>query len=254
MKRRLLIIAIFLLLGAVVNVAVAWGCAAFVPGTGSGSRVGLDDPRARDMVGSKSPYMVVAAVSERSGYGHDSLFVAGWTVSSPKSGDPSPKAGDVVGVMEWSSVYGHDRLRRTGRTSWRAESQHTTRAGLPLRCLVGRFNWASTGGPSRARTSEEYVGAWPVPLRQVGPSGLKGRSFLPLRPTWPGFALNTLFYAALLWLLIPGPFALRRFLRVRRGLCPKCAYPMGESAVCSECGASFVSPVSSCVAGRYNTR
>ena len=30
--------------------------------------------------------------------------------------------------------------------------------------------------------------------------------------------------------------ALRRVLRVRRGLCPKCAYPMGESAVCSECG------------------
>ncbi len=33
-----------------------------------------------------------------------------------------------------------------------------------------------------------------------------------------------------------GPFALRRFLRVRRGLCPKCAYPMGESSVCTECG------------------
>ena len=36
--------------------------------------------------------------------------------------------------------------------------------------------------------------------------------------------------------LIPGPFVLRRFLRVRRGLCPKCAYPMGESSVCTECG------------------
>ncbi len=59
---------------------------------------------------------------------------------------------------------------------------------------------------------------------------------LPLKPTWPGLALNTLFYAAILWLLIPGPFALRRFLRVRRGLCPKCAYPMGESSVCTECG------------------
>ncbi len=59
---------------------------------------------------------------------------------------------------------------------------------------------------------------------------------VPIRPVWPGFALNTLFYAALLWLLIPGPFVLRRFLRVRRGLCPKCAYPMGESAVCTECG------------------
>ena len=30
MKRRLLIIAVFLLLGAVVNVAVAWGCAVLI--------------------------------------------------------------------------------------------------------------------------------------------------------------------------------------------------------------------------------
>ena len=66
--------------------------------------------------------------------------------------------------------------------------------------------------------------------------GIRDRGHLPARPLWPGFALNTLFYATLLWLLIPGPFVLRRFLRLRRGLCPKCAYPMGESAVCSECG------------------
>ena len=59
---------------------------------------------------------------------------------------------------------------------------------------------------------------------------------LPTRLLFPGFALNTLFYATLLWLLIPGPFTLRRFLRVRRGLCPKCAYPVGDSGVCSECG------------------
>ncbi len=58
----------------------------------------------------------------------------------------------------------------------------------------------------------------------------------PLRPLLPGFVFNTLFYAGILWLLLPGPFVLRRFLRVRRGLCPKCAYPMGESAVCTECG------------------
>ena len=63
-----------------------------------------------------------------------------------------------------------------------------------------------------------------------------GEHFLPRGFIWPGFALNTVFYAATLWLLICGPFALRRFLRVRRGLCPKCAYPRGESAVCTECG------------------
>ncbi len=64
------------------------------------------------------------------------------------------------------------------------------------------------------------------------------RSFglIPLRPIWVGFALNTVFYAALVWLLIAGLSTLRRFLRLRRGLCPKCAYPMGESSVCTECG------------------
>ncbi len=56
------------------------------------------------------------------------------------------------------------------------------------------------------------------------------------RPLWPGFAINTLFYATLLWLLIPGPFALRRFIRRKRAQCPACGYPAGESAVCSECG------------------
>ena len=193
MKRRLLTIAVFLLLGAVVNVAVAWGCALFVSyGTVSGTEVGRDDPRARDLVGSKRPGM--GLVIEGSGYGHEFLRVIYRT-------DPSPK----------SSV--------------RTEEQHTVRAGLPLRCLVGRLNSVSTG----SEESEEYVGAWPLPRQRKSP-------FLPLRPLWPGFALNTLIYAAILWLLIPGPFVLRRFLRVKRGLCPKCAYPMGESGVRTECG------------------
>ena len=59
---------------------------------------------------------------------------------------------------------------------------------------------------------------------------------IPIRPLGIGFAINTLFYATLLWLLICGPFILRRLVRVKRGLCPRGAYTMGESAVCSECG------------------
>ncbi len=55
-------------------------------------------------------------------------------------------------------------------------------------------------------------------------------------PAWLGFAVHTLFYAALLWLPIYGLFALRRFIRRRRGRCPACAYPMGDSNVCTECG------------------
>ena len=84
---------------------------------------------------------------------------------------------------------------------------------------------------------------WFTPLRRVPLPGERSRlrlyrylRALPLRPIWAPFTINTLFYAAILWLIIPGPFVLRRFLRLRRGLCPMCAYPMGESAVCSECG------------------
>ncbi len=42
MKRRLLIAAVFLLAGAVVNVAVAWGCAAWAPA--AGARIPISDP------------------------------------------------------------------------------------------------------------------------------------------------------------------------------------------------------------------
>ena len=66
--------------------------------------------------------------------------------------------------------------------------------------------------------------------------GTSRKTYVPLRPIGLLFAINTLFYAAVLWLLICGPFVVRRFIRVRRGLCPKCAYPMGQSDVCSECG------------------
>ncbi len=64
----------------------------------------------------------------------------------------------------------------------------------------------------------------------------EGWLWVPLRPIWPGIVINTLFYAVVVWLLTCIPFVLRRLNRIRRGLCPKCEYPMGESAVCTECG------------------
>ncbi len=61
---------------------------------------------------------------------------------------------------------------------------------------------------------------------------------LPLLPIWPGFAVNTVFYAALLWPLICGPFALRRHLRRKRGLCVACGYDLRGDLTrgCPECG------------------
>ena len=62
------------------------------------------------------------------------------------------------------------------------------------------------------------------------------RSEFPRSPIWPGFAINTIFYAAILWLLFFAPGAVRRTIRRKRGLCPACAYPIGTSPVCTECG------------------
>lgn len=63
------------------------------------------------------------------------------------------------------------------------------------------------------------------------------RIIIPLRPFWGKLALNTLFYAGVVWLLFFAPAIVRRARRVRQGLCPHCAYPVGVSERCSECGA-----------------
>ncbi len=192
MKRRLLIIAIFLLLGAVVNVAVAWGCAAkSIWGVG-GTIVGTSESQWWDQRGP----------AEFGGQ-----FAGGLHTLS------------LGALVTW--LFGPQQRGVQPYTALRV------RAGIPALGLEGSF-WYDQ---NRALVYTD-------PPLAPQPWLNEGRPF-PFRPIWPGFAVNTLFYAALLWLLLPGPFALRRFLRLRRGLCPKCAYPIGESAVCSECGISL---------------
>ena len=63
-------------------------------------------------------------------------------------------------------------------------------------------------------------------------------TILPLSPIWPGFVVNTVFYALVLGGLFFGPGAIKRARRRKRGLCPVCAYPLKtDGDVCSECGA-----------------
>ena len=86
----------------------------------------------------------------------------------------------------------------------------------------------------------------PLPLSRWDEAVFCSRQ-LPLRPIWPAFAINTVFYAVGLWGLFAAPFALRRRRRIRRGLCPKCAYDLRnrptDSTTCPECGAT-VAPAS----------
>ena len=82
-------------------------------------------------------------------------------------------------------------------------------------------------GQSLTQTAKgwyEYALMLPDVLRPLGPR--RPVDFLPLRPLWPGFAINTVFYATILWLFIPGPFALRKHIRRKRGLCVACGYDL----------------------------
>jgi hypothetical protein len=100
----------------------------------------------------------------------------------------------------------------------------------------------SFSSPDEKKSADGYFFDWRYgcPIRSLvtedAPSGAGQPRLLSLRPIWPGFAINTFFYAGILWLLLTAPFALRRRRRIKRGLCPACAYPIGASSVCTECG------------------
>ncbi len=79
------------------------------------------------------------------------------------------------------------------------------------------------------------AGDWLTSWEWTGSGGiiLSDRRFIPLRVLWPGFAINTVFYAAILWLPVAGLGVIRR---IKRGLCAACAYPVGTNPHCTECG------------------
>ncbi len=199
MRRRLLTVTVFLLAGAVVNVAVAWGCALWSP------MEPVTDP------GRFGPLPRIRPATS-----FEQRRLVEYGVQVPKNwAPPFESVGSGFGTKVTSFTSG----------DWKGPHVQVFAAGWPLRALsaMNRIMGGMSSGPRPG-----------IPLVPVGKN--RGLGVLPLRPDWPGFAVNTIFYATLLWLLICGPFVLRRFIRVKRGHCVKCGYPRGESAVCSECG------------------
>jgi hypothetical protein len=99
-------------------------------------------------------------------------------------------------------------------------------AGLPRRAFSGIF---AQGASSTA------VIAPPVSLTRPG-TGVRA---LPLGILPLGFALNTLFYAAVLLGVVEGVAFARRRVRRAKGRCPSCGYDragLAEGSACPECG------------------
>ena len=206
MKRRITKLVVFLLLGAVVNVAVAWS-ACFANLYGDLSKIEPDAVRA--LWSRYAPPHWPAPDNNYDGGVREELF---WQTFL-RTGPHKPVAASDTGP----DLY----------------YVHSVNVGWPLRSLEGGDAFAVAD----AEVNKEY-------LTNIYIWGRLDRDavLFPIGVIWPGLVINTMFYAAVLWLLAFGPFAVRRFIRNKRGQCVKCGYDLrgssggGEGGGCPECG------------------
>ena len=221
MKRRLSKLVVFLVLGAIINVAVAWGGA--LKGsyrfTSNQYHSHATQPRWLLSVSSGVGVTRISVIPnndiwfEEGSATYSSEIIPYWSVTQRRPG--ANVFDDPLGPWTLEFAYG-----------W------PLRSGL---AVVRRNIYEAPGVRNRnnkfaivtgIKILEEPSGE-PLPYRTI-----------PIRPIMPGFVANTLMYAAILWLLTLGPFTARRIIRHRRGHCIKCGYDLrGDlSAGCPECG------------------
>jgi hypothetical protein len=219
-----------LLIGAIVNVGVAWACSLSA------------DPHAPSKVQSAMQIESATIVkSARSSFGCETTIFERTRVNMP--GRISRSKPGMPATIE--------------RKRWTVHQ-----SGWPMRALSGgrRVNDVSpddasqssnaNASPANASALTESRGRFSVPVRPTQAATSDPWTFrvLPMKPMWGGFAVNTLAYAAALWVLLAIPSSLRRMRRTRRALCPVCAYPVGTSDICSERGASLANKTKPSVA------
>jgi hypothetical protein len=219
-KRRpikLGMLALALLLGgAIVNVAVAWGCAACINPLSNSCA---------DFYGkgvSKANVAWSYWVTKRPGI----VFVQGVADAVTERVSSTTTNLFQTHVPSWS------RLHLESDLEWTIAIEDGR--GWPSIALCSETNMVML--PSGGHSGTVQFG---IATRRTGDPRLY--RVMPLRPIWAGFAINTIFYAAILWGMFALPLALRRRRRVKRGLCPACGYDLRGSASqnCPECGAAI---------------
>ncbi|UCD73956.1 MAG: hypothetical protein JSV91_09180 [Phycisphaerales bacterium] len=215
----MLTILLFLVLGVVMSVAVSWSIAHFTPRPEGYHYSDWDAEWATETPPLSTLWYRAA--------GRNS-YVAIETIVYDKDDYPvriirSDHFQAMSRLPSWSTLRPEAAVEAWQQsTDFRRFTEIAT--GWPMLALSGRFD------------RELFPGNSPK-LRYALPFG--DHAFLPLRPIWPGAAVNTVFYAALLWLLLAmTPRAARRYLRRRYGLCPNCEYDLrgNPDGGCPECG------------------
>ena len=219
MKRRLTKLVVFLLLGAIVNVAVAWVIG--VAPADYSRPVGFAEPASDQPSRLANQMAMLAGTTTSKRYEFFNRFHATYGVQ----GVPDL---DAV-IPYWAAQYlSEEDLNRSRDAAYLVTARAT---GWPALSMSGGMRLNLSG-----ITIEQSD--WAILLPPPKPSRVDQSRIVPLRPIWPGFAINTFFYAAIVWVLWSSPLAARRVSRRKRGRCIRCGYDLShaEHGACPECG------------------
>jgi len=222
-------ILLCLILGAITTVAVAWGSIyRSVDFSLIRSHIPLKDNEqpvwtaADDALARRSPvafppdYAIAGRTTSRR---YNAAFEKTW---------PNVRARELyeMGIFDDGGTYSGRRM-------------YSIYAGWPSEALLGRQEIHPSG------TETDFRLAFSVKKAVDGPTGpFQMWIAFPICPIWPGFVIDLLFYAAIWFGVFFGFTSTKRFIRVRRGRCPRCGYnlrgarvePPAISAGCPECG------------------
>lgn len=218
MRRMARTAALCILIGAVVNFAVAWGSAYW------------NNPNAGRFIS------VVRACDDKAWYLSTRTTLTSQRFASVWNTSTAPTRGIDPAKLypRWARPHSSDGLTET-------------------RSLDGLLGLAS-GFPLLSFCSHQPFGdgrfqgvTFSEPTGIVVKSGITTVQFstariLPTTIIWRGFLINSAGYAGAIYLLLLGgsaPFSMRRWVRRRQRCCESCGYRIGASVVCTECGSDL---------------
>lgn len=225
--KRLRVILGFLLAGAVINVAVAWGIALTVT---------IKNTSINNVT--TSMFHDAGELWELTRFeAFGTHFYLSDRVKVPIEEERS--FFDEHVKPNWGSMDDITNFYQTlpGRPEFARETRMFEARGWPMSSLWCRRYLNVYHGTGFKRFGSRGLISTPIL-----PDEYWGPRVLPLYPIWTGFIVNTIFYVSLLWLLINVPLALLHMIRHKHGLCVKCAYDLrgADHKACPECGAALV--------------